>query len=159
VGLTRTKVVNLPLQVVDPKAPAQAVDPNPVELPAVFVNCFQMTVLATAWSDRHWESRPLPSRRQYIEPPFFWRQTMPGNSVSRSSRRSPRPRGGLRKAGGAVRKLLCLAVAAMAAALAACAGRGYQASSYGYRSPDAGYNYPSSYYYSSGYYNKVNNYR
>jgi hypothetical protein len=59
-----------------------------------------------------------------------------------------------------VRKLLWLAVGAVLTTSAACASRGgYQASSYGYRSPDAGYNYPSSYYYSSGYYNKVNNYR
>jgi hypothetical protein len=55
--------------------------------------------------------------------------------------------------------LLWLAVGAMLATSAACASRGYQASSYGYGSPDAGYNYPSSYYYSSAYYNKVNNVR
>jgi len=58
-----------------------------------------------------------------------------------------------------MRKLHWLAVAALLATLAACGGRGYQGSSYAYRSPDAGYNYPSSYYYSSGYYNNVNNYR
>jgi hypothetical protein len=46
--LTRTKVVSLPFQAVDPKAPAQAVDPNPMELPAVFVNCFQLTMLGNS---------------------------------------------------------------------------------------------------------------
>jgi hypothetical protein len=56
-----------------------------------------------------------------------------------------------------VHKLLWLAVGALLATSAACTSRGYQASSYG--APDAGYNYPSSYYYSSGYYNKVNNTR
>jgi len=43
--LAREKVVNLPLQAVDPKVPAQSVDPSPLELPAVFVNCFQLTML------------------------------------------------------------------------------------------------------------------
>ena len=58
-----------------------------------------------------------------------------------------------------MRNLRCLVVAVLLATLAACGGRGYQGSSYAYRLPDAGYNYPSSYYYSSGYYNNVNNYR
>lgn len=58
-----------------------------------------------------------------------------------------------------MRKLRWLAMVALLATLAACGSRGYPASSYGYGSPDAGYNYPSNYYYTSGYYNKVNNYR
>ena len=41
-------MVSLPLQVVDPRAPVQAVEPNPLELPAVFVNCFQLTVLGNS---------------------------------------------------------------------------------------------------------------
>jgi len=56
-----------------------------------------------------------------------------------------------------MRTLGWLTVAALLATLAACGGRGYSSSSYAY--PDAGYNYPSNYYYSSGYYNNVNNYR
>ena len=54
-----------------------------------------------------------------------------------------------------MRKLRWLPVVALLATLVACDGRGYPASSYG----DAGYNYPSHYYYTSGYYNKVNNSR
>ena len=58
-----------------------------------------------------------------------------------------------------MRTLRWLAAAALLASLAGCGDRGYQGSSYAYRSPDAGYNYPSSYYYSSGYFNNVNNAR
>ena len=58
-----------------------------------------------------------------------------------------------------MRKLRWLMAVALLATSAACDGRGYSGSSQGSLSPDSGYNYPSSYYYSSGYFNNVNNAR